>query len=173
MRNRITKGLAGLAALAALALGGATLASGQGSPKPANPAQPQSGTQADTDSIQDENGKDDATEPAGEEKDGAADTDSAQDENEKENTVPAGAIADKATAAALEATGGGKANGVERESETDEKGEKDEKSEKSEKGAAYEVEVTKPDGSTVGVHLDANYKVVSVDADSEQGESKG
>ena len=92
MRNRVTKVIAGFAALAALALGGATLASaGQGSSQPAKPviavqqqgsakaASQMNGTAtaeqpgveesdgaaaADTDSIQDENGKDDATEPA-------------------------------------------------------------------------------------------------------------
>ena len=158
MRNRITKVFAGLAALAALALGGAALASGQGNQQPAKPAAPaeqQDGTKADTDSIQNENGNDDATEPAGvEEQDGAADTESVQDENGKgDETLPAGATADKATAAALKAAGGGKANAVERDGE---------------KGATYEVEVTKPDGSTVDVRLDANYGVVSIDSDSEQ-----
>ncbi|MCP9487493.1 MAG: hypothetical protein MSC30_16720 [Gaiellaceae bacterium MAG52_C11] len=163
MRNRITKVFAGLAALAALALGGAALASGQGSPQPARPAAPaqqQNGTEADTDSIQDENGQDDATEPAGEEQqDGAADTDSVQDENGTgDDTLPASPAADKAIAAALEAAGGGKANAVERDGE---------------KGATYEVEVTKPDGSTVDVRLDGNYGVVSIDSDSEQEDSTG
>lgn len=90
MRNRITKVFAGLAALGALALGGAALASaGQGGSQPAKPAAPATAVQqgsakadvqtaekpgvetsdgaaaADTDSIQDENGKDDATEQPG------------------------------------------------------------------------------------------------------------
>ena len=60
--------------------------------------------------------------------------------------------ADKATAAALEITGGGHANAVERDSED---------------GAAWEVEVTKPDGQTVDVRLDENYKMVTVESDSE------
>jgi hypothetical protein len=68
MRARLTKlGLA-VAALAALAVGGSTLASasGNGSPPVDQPAivEP-AAAQADTDTIQDENGKDDATEPAG------------------------------------------------------------------------------------------------------------
>ncbi len=93
MRKRFTKIGAGLAALAALALGGATLASAGGSPStPSTPtpavvvpagaaadaetndtgqkvaAETADGTKvADTDSIQDENGKDDATEQPGSE----------------------------------------------------------------------------------------------------------
>jgi len=60
--------------------------------------------------------------------------------------------ADKATAAALQITGGGHANAVERDSED---------------GATWEVEVTKPDGQTVDVRLDQNYKMVTVESDSE------
>jgi hypothetical protein len=66
----------------------------------------------------------------------------------------AGPSADKATAAALEITGGGTANAVERDSED---------------GATYEVEVTKPDGNTVDVRLDENYNLVVVEGDSEDG----
>ena len=61
----------------------------------------------------------------------------------------------KASAAALTATGGGTVNATERDSE---------------KGATYEVEVTKPDGSTVDVRLDASYGVVAIDSDSEQAD---
>ena len=64
--------------------------------------------------------------------------------------------ADAATKAALEATGGGTANSVERDSEN---------------GATFEVEVTKPDGETVDVRLDADYAVVAVEGDSESGDS--
>ncbi len=59
---------------------------------------------------------------------------------------------DQATSAALDATGGGKANSVERDSEN---------------GATYEVEVTKTDGNTVDVRLDQNYKVVVIEDDHE------
>ena len=59
----------------------------------------------------------------------------------------------KASAAALRATGGGTVNETERDSE---------------QGATFEVEVTKPDGSTVDVRLDASYGVVTIDSDSEQ-----
>lgn len=60
--------------------------------------------------------------------------------------------ADAATRAALEATGGGKANSVETDDEN---------------GATYEVEVTRPDGSTVDVRLDDSYQVVVIEGDSE------
>ena len=60
--------------------------------------------------------------------------------------------ADRATAAALDATGGGTANGVERDSEN---------------GATWEVEVTKTDGSTVDVRLDQSYAVVVIEGDTE------
>lgn len=63
-----------------------------------------------------------------------------------------GPEADRAVAAALAATGGGKANAVERDDE---------------KGATWEVEVTKPDGTTVDVRLGADYRVVVIDGDAE------
>ena len=62
------------------------------------------------------------------------------------------AQSDAATAAALKATGGGTANSVERDSEN---------------GATWEVEVTRPDGSTVDVRLDADYAVVVIEGDTE------
>ena len=65
-----------------------------------------------------------------------------------------GPQAEAATAAALEATSGGKANSVERDGEN---------------GATWEVEVTKTDGKTVDVRLDENYKLVIVESDSEGG----
>ena len=67
-----------------------------------------------------------------------------------------GAEANRAKAAALAHLGGGKANAVERDSED---------------GATWEVEVTKTDGSTVDVRLDANYKVVVVEGDSESNDA--
>jgi hypothetical protein len=60
--------------------------------------------------------------------------------------------ADQATAAALKLYPGSHANSVERDSEN---------------GATWEVEVAKPDGSTVDVRLDQNYKLVVAEADSE------
>ena len=60
--------------------------------------------------------------------------------------------ADAATRAALKATGGGTANSVETDDED---------------GATYEVEVTKPDGTTVDVRLDEHYRVVVIEGDHE------
>ncbi len=64
-----------------------------------------------------------------------------------------GPAADQASAAAVKETGG-TVNAVERDGE---------------KGAVWEVEVTRPDGSVADVRLDANYKVIVVDTDSEAG----
>jgi hypothetical protein len=61
---------------------------------------------------------------------------------------------DRATRAALQATGGGHANSVERDSEN---------------GATWEVEVTKKDGATVDVRLDQSYRVVVIEGDHEGG----
>ena len=65
-------------------------------------------------------------------------------------------LADRAGAAALRFTGGGRVHAVERDSE---------------QGATYEVEVTKPNGSTVDVRLDANFRLVAIDGDSEADDS--
>ncbi len=59
---------------------------------------------------------------------------------------------DRATKAALRATGGGTANSVERDGEN---------------GATWEVEVTKTNGATVDVRLDQQYQVVIVEGDQE------
>jgi anti-sigma factor RsiW len=66
-----------------------------------------------------------------------------------------GPQAARAKQAALAVTGGGTANAVERDSEN---------------GATWEVEVTKPDGATVDVRLDAGYRLVVVEGDSETGD---
>jgi hypothetical protein len=66
-----------------------------------------------------------------------------------------GPEADKAIEAALDETGGGTANSVELDNED---------------GATWEVEVTRPDGTTVDVRLDDNFAVVVVEGD---GDSAG
>ena len=66
----------------------------------------------------------------------------------------AGSGADQAKAAALKLVPGGTVNAVERDGE---------------KGATWEVEVRKPDGSTVDVRLGAHYEQVAIDPDSEAG----
>jgi hypothetical protein len=63
-----------------------------------------------------------------------------------------GRQAERATAAALEATHGGHANSVERDGEN---------------GATWEVEVTEPGGDTVDVRLDELYRLVVIEGDSE------
>ena len=65
-----------------------------------------------------------------------------------------GAQANHAREAALRITGGGTANSVERDSEN---------------GATFEVEVTKPDGTTVDVRLDGSYGRVAVEGDTDTG----
>jgi uncharacterized membrane protein YkoI len=64
-----------------------------------------------------------------------------------------GATLERASAAALKATGGGRVTETEHDSE---------------KGATFEVEVTKPDGSQVDVRLDGSFNVVAVDGDGEE-----
>jgi hypothetical protein len=68
-----------------------------------------------------------------------------------------GPPADQARAAALQYTGGGNAGIVEPESSDPEEG-----------GAAYGVEVTKPDGSKVDVFLSNDYKLLRI-ASNEDG----
>ncbi len=63
-----------------------------------------------------------------------------------------GATLERASAAALRATGGGTVNETEHDSEN---------------GAVYEVEVTKPNGSTVDVRLDESFGVVVIEGDGE------
>jgi uncharacterized membrane protein YkoI len=63
-----------------------------------------------------------------------------------------GPSADRARQAALARLGGGTVTSVEREDEG---------------GAMWEVEATRKSGATVEVTLDASYRVLGVDADSE------
>jgi len=67
-----------------------------------------------------------------------------------------GQALDRAKAAALDHTGGGKVTETEA---GDEQG-------------AYEVEVTRADGSQVDVHLDKGFNVISQVGDSDQGGDK-
>jgi uncharacterized membrane protein YkoI len=64
-----------------------------------------------------------------------------------------GATLQRASAAALEATGGGRVTETEHDSED---------------GATYEVEVTRADGSQVDVRLDESFDVVVVEGDREE-----
>jgi uncharacterized membrane protein YkoI len=72
------------------------------------------------------------------------------EDNERAITGPA---LERASAAALEATGGGEVTDTE---VRDEEG-------------FYEIEVTRPDGSQTDVHLDPDFDVLSQDADRDSG----
>ena len=82
---------------------------------------------------------------------GAALASGAADGGDDGDVAVTGWQADRAIEAALEITGDGHANSVERDSEN---------------GATWEVEVTKPDGDTVDVRLDRGYGLVVVEGDS-------
>jgi uncharacterized membrane protein YkoI len=64
-----------------------------------------------------------------------------------------GTTLQRASAAALEAAGGGRVTETEHDSEG---------------GGVYEVEVTRPDGSEFEVRLDSSFNVVSAEADEEE-----
>ena len=66
-----------------------------------------------------------------------------------------GSNAEKAKAAALKAVGGGSVTEVEHQD--------------GDGGGVYEVEVKRPDGSQVEVHLDGNYNPVGTEADDDRG----
>jgi hypothetical protein len=74
--------------------------------------------------------------------------------SDDDGPTPTGPQADRAIEAGLAATGGGHANSLERDGED---------------GATWEVEITKPDGVTVDVRLDAQYTVVVIEGDQDQG----
>jgi hypothetical protein len=67
-----------------------------------------------------------------------------------------GRQAERAIQAALEATDGGTANAVERDSEN---------------GAYWEVEISTPDGRVVDVRLSRDYSVVVIEGDSEAADT--
>jgi uncharacterized membrane protein YkoI len=124
MATKAKKVLAGIAALAALALGGAALAQaggGDGSSDQQAPA------------------------PAANQSAAQQDESSAPDSSASDPSTPiTGGPLQRAKAAALDATGGGRVTATE---VRDEEG-------------YYEVEVTRSDGSQVDVHLDRNYNLI-------------
>jgi uncharacterized membrane protein YkoI len=77
---------------------------------------------------------------------------SGSDDSGDNESALTGSTLDRASEAALAATGGGKVNETERDGEN---------------GATYEVEVAKPDGDQVDVRLDENFKVVVIEGDRE------
>ena len=77
------------------------------------------------------------------------------DDSDGADQALTGATLERASAAALRATGGGTVNESERDSEN---------------GATYEVEVTKPNGKTVDVRLDESFGVVVIEGDGNEDE---
>jgi uncharacterized membrane protein YkoI len=188
MRARLTKLGAALTALAALAIGGSALATAAGSgsqPAKAPAVMQQDSAKADaannepaekgdTDSIQDVNGADDATEAA--EREGAEANDADQSPAYRSSiTAPeqegvgeeaeASALQAKATVTAVQAKSAalsavpGTAGQVELDNENG--------------NVVYSVEITKADGTVVDVKIDAgNAKVVHQDSgDDEQSDA--
>ena len=86
---------------------------------------------------------------------GAAGGEDAGHDDAKSEKAITGHALDRASAVALEEVGGGRVTETEA---GDEEG-------------AYEVEVTKPDGSQVDVHLDKDFQVLDASADGGQGEN--
>lgn len=78
------------------------------------------------------------------------------DDDGSERAITGNAL-DRASAAALQETGGGQVTGTEA---GDEEG-------------AYEVEVTRSDGSQVDVHLDDRFNVLNQVGDGDSGEQDG
>jgi uncharacterized membrane protein YkoI len=78
------------------------------------------------------------------------------DDDGSERAITGNAL-DRASAAALQETGGGQVTGTEA---GDEEG-------------AYEVEVTRSDGSQVDVHLDERFNVLNQVGDGDSGEQDG
>ena len=83
---------------------------------------------------------------------GAAIAAGGEDQAEGPDVAISGSALDQASAAALDATGGGKVSGTE----------------KGDEESYYEVEVTLDGGSQVDVQLDRGFNVVSQSADSEK-----
>lgn len=77
------------------------------------------------------------------------------DDSDGADRALTGRTLEQATAAALGATGGGTVNETEFDSEN---------------RATYEVEVTKPNGSTVDVRLDESFGVVVIEGDGNEDE---
>ena len=128
MRDKIKGVAAAMAAIAALAIGGAALAGATNNSDNSSspPAVPQSSQQAE-----DESGNEANEAP--------------------DQAISGGSALDKASAAALQHTGGGQVTDTEVGDEE----------------SYYEVEVTLDDGSQVDVQLDRSFQVVGDEADEE------
>ena len=85
-----------------------------------------------------------------------SDSEQREPERDDADTPASGAAADRARQAAEAAVSGATAREVEREAGDDDN-----------PASAYEVELTRPDGSTVEVDLDASFKVLATDRDDD------
>jgi uncharacterized membrane protein YkoI len=115
-------------ALVALSIGGAAIAGAAGDERPAGGQPPQS-QEAERDDARD-----------------------AEDREEGPDKAITARPLERAGAAALDHTKGGRVTGTE---EGDEEG-------------AYEIEITREDGSQVDVHLDRDFKVLGTEGDAEE-----
>lgn len=163
MSHHPKKILAALAALAALGLGGAAIAGAAGTGGPFTSPAPIA--QQDTPAG-------DAAEAPGTEVEDRAEQPERQDAEER----VAPADAKRAETAAVAAVGGGKVTEVSAETPDEQAG-----ADRPEKGdtpdpayeqrIAYDVEVTKADGSQVEVHLDKSFNVLGTEkGDQQQGD---
>ena len=153
MNDRVKKLLMSVAALGALAAGGAAYASAQGSPPAPSPSTSAPATTSEPASAADPADANDAPDAAGEKDGGEA------------NDQVSGDAAAKATAAALSAVPGGKVGDISAEqpdakqgNDTQDAGDTPDPAYESK--IAYDVEVTKADGSAVSVHLDKAFAVL-------------
>jgi uncharacterized membrane protein YkoI len=127
MNDKIKRGLLVTGAVAALAGGGAAIAGAANSPGDTPSASPATSAENEAPGArEDESGRDDG-----------------------EGTPVTGSELDRASAVALDATGGGQVTG----------------SEKNDEEGYYEIEVTRDDGTQVDVHLDRNLDVLGTEAD--------
>jgi hypothetical protein len=176
MNDKVKKLLMSIAALGALAAGGAAYASAQGSPTPTTTPAPataesETGTAADPADTNEGAEKPDANE--------GPETADKQDGAEANDKVT-GDAATKAKDAALAAEPGGKVGDISAEqpdsgkaaADTPEPGDTPDPAYQSK--IAYDVEVTKTDGSAVTVHLDKAFAVLGTtkeDAGGPDGEN--
>jgi uncharacterized membrane protein YkoI len=86
-----------------------------------------------------------------------SDSEQREPERDDADTPASGAAADRARQAAEAAVSGATAREVEREAGDDDN-----------PGSAYEVELVRPNGSTVEVDLDAGFKVLATDRDDDR-----
>lgn len=94
--------------------------------------------------------------PADRDQSPSDDNESAAEQEGRDETPVTGTAAEQAKAAAQAAVPGATVRGVERETNDDDT-----------PASAYEVELTRPDGTPVEVELDADYQVVNTDREDD------